>query len=108
MASDYAGKSFKHFEFYMCFVKEFATSSITVFQFPCSFCLKSFAVGYQKVVLPLSPHRHSGQLFNKTHVGAPRAPARCAITLSQVKIRSQDLMIAAVSSMHFFSSMIFR
>ena len=92
----------------MCFAKQSATSCITPFQFPCSFCLKSFADGYQKVVFPLSPHLHSGQLFNKIHVGAPRAPARCAITLSQVKIKSQDLMIAAVSIMHLYFSIVFR
>ena len=55
-------------------------------------------VGYQgELARPVS-QRHSASLFSATQTGAARAPARWAIEVSQVTMRSSEAIAAAVST----------
>src|SRR6185312_4531827 len=74
-----------------------AMRSKTPFQLPGCDCRKSRMVGYQGLSSRSSIHRQSGAYESATQTLAPSAPARWAIAVSDVTIRSNLPMIAAVS-----------
>ena len=60
-------------------------------------CLNSRIVGYHGLSVRSRSQRQSGEALSATHVGRASAPARCAIEVSEVMMRSRLAMIAAVS-----------
>ena len=72
------------------------TRCMTPSQLLFSCCRKSRKDPYQKVVSFPNPHRQSGTFWRRSQVGFPMPPARWAIAVSLVMIRSQLLMMAAV------------
>src|SRR5262249_6102117 len=66
-------------------------------QSPALDCRNSRVAGYQGLSSRLSSHRHSGTCMRATNVGCPSAPARAAIELHGVTMRSRFIITAAVS-----------
>ena len=57
--------------------------------------------GYQGLWFCSNIHLQSGTFFSATQVGHPNAPAKWAVPVSEVIIKSQFIIIAAVSSNAF-------
>ena len=69
----------------------------TASQSPLAPWRKSRMLGYQGLFSRPSSQRQSGTLLSATKTGLPKAPARCAIAVSEVTMRSQFSMTAAQS-----------
>ena len=79
-------------------VQASAISANTLGQWPISGCRNSRIVGYRGESARSRSQRHSASFFRATQTGCPKAPARCAIEVSQVTTRSRWAIAAAAST----------